>query len=45
MLSIGLNDVLIDPRLGYKQVFMNSSCESWALYKIRNRRGGLEYAN
>jgi len=45
MLSIGLNDVIIDPQLGYKQVFMNSCCESWALYKIRNRRGGLEYAN
>ena len=45
MLSIGLNDVTIAPQLGYKQVFMNSCCESWALYKIRNRRGGLEYAN
>ena len=45
MLSIGLNDVGISPSLGYKQVFINSSCESWAIYKIRNRRGGLEYAN
>ena len=45
MLTIVLNDVAVDPALGYKQIFMNSSCESWALYKIRNRRGGLEYAN
>jgi len=45
MLSIGLNDVAISSTLGYKQVLMNSSCESWAIYKIRNRRGGLEYAN
>ena len=45
MLTIGLNDVVISPSLGYKQVFMNSCCESWAIYKIRNRRGGLEYAN
>jgi hypothetical protein len=44
MLTLVLNDVLIDPTLGYKQVNMNSCCESWALYKIRNRRGGLEYA-
>jgi len=45
MLTIVLNDVLPDPALGYKQVFMSSCCESWALYKIRNKRGGLEYAN
>ena len=45
MLTIVLNDVLVNPVLGYKQVFMSSCCESWALYKIRNRRGGLEYAN
>ena len=45
MLTVILNDTVPDPILGYKQVFMNSSCESWALYKIRNRRGGLEYAN
>ena len=45
MFTITLNNVLSDPVLGYKQVFMNSSCESWALYKIRNMRGGLEYAN
>ena len=45
MLSIGLNDVFISPTLGYKQVYMHSSCESWAIYKIQNKRGGLEYAN
>jgi hypothetical protein len=45
MLTVVLNDVAVDPALGYKQVFMSSCCESWALYKIRNRRGGLEYAN
>ena len=45
MLALILNDVSADPYLGYKQVFMNSSCESWALYKIRKGRGGLEYAN
>ena len=45
MLSITLNDVAIDPVLGYKQVHMISCCESWAIYKIRNGRGGLEYAN
>ena len=45
MLSIALNNVHINPSLGYKQVSMKSCCESWAIYKIRNRRGGLEYAN
>jgi len=44
MLTLVLNDVVVDSGLGHKQVFMSSSCESWALYKIRNRRGGLEYA-
>jgi hypothetical protein len=45
MLTFILNDVEVDPGLGYKQVFMNTCCESWALYKIRKGRGGLEYAN
>jgi len=45
MLTLILNDVEGDSFLGYKQVFMNSCCESWALYKIRKGRGGLEYAN
>lgn len=45
MLTLVLNDVEVDAGLGYKQVFMNSCCESWALYKIRKGRGGLEYAN
>lgn len=45
MLSITLNNVVADPVLGYKQVHMISCCESWAIYKIRNGRGGLEYAN
>jgi hypothetical protein len=45
MLSITLNDVAVDPVLGYKQVHMFSCCESWAIYKIRNGRGRLEYAN
>lgn len=45
MLTVGLNDIDIDPTLGYKQAQMVSCCESWALYRIRNGRGGLEYAN
>jgi hypothetical protein len=44
MLTLVLTDVVVDSGLGHKQVFMSSCCESWALYKIRNRRGGLEYA-
>jgi hypothetical protein len=45
MLTIGLNDVAINPILGYKQTQLICSCETWALYRIRNGRGGLEYAN
>jgi len=45
MLTIGLVDVETNPQLGYKQTQMISLCESWALYRIRNGRGGLEYAN
>jgi hypothetical protein len=45
MLTITLTDVEVDPILGHKQVHMISLCESWALYRIRNGRGGLEYAN
>jgi hypothetical protein len=45
MITITLNDVEINPVLGYKQVEMICCCESWALYRIRNGRGGLEYAN
>ena len=45
MLTVGLNDIITDPTLGYKQAQMVSCCESWALYRIRNGRGGLEYAN
>jgi hypothetical protein len=45
MLTVGLNDIVRDPTLGYKQAQMVSCCESWALYRIRNGRGGLEYAN
>ena len=44
MLTLVLNDVAVDSGLGHKQVFMSSCCESWALYKITKRRGGLEYA-
>jgi len=45
MLSIDLRDIDINPVLGYKQADMRSVCVSWALYRIRNGRGGLEYAN
>ena len=45
MLTVWLNDIFSDPTLGYKQAQMISCCESWALYRIRNGRGGLEYAN
>ena len=44
-LYVGLNDVLPNPVLGYRQVEFFAVCESWALYKIQNRRGGLAYAN
>jgi hypothetical protein len=45
MLTVDLYDVEINPVLGYKQTEMVSCCESWALYRIRGGRGGLEYAN
>ena len=45
MLTIGLQDVPIDPQLGYKQTEMRSICISWGLYRIRKGRGGLEYYN
>ena len=45
MVTVNLFDVDRDPTLGYKQTQMTSCCESWALYRIRNGRGGLEYAN
>jgi hypothetical protein len=45
MLTIGLNDVDVDPTYSYKQTQMISCCETWALYKIRKGRGGLYYAN
>jgi hypothetical protein len=44
-LNVTLTDILPDPVLGYKQAEMFSICESWALYRIRNGRGQLEYAN
>lgn len=45
MITVGLNNISIDPTLGHKQAQMISCCESWALYRIQNGRGGLEYAN
>jgi hypothetical protein len=45
MLTISLTDVELNSQLGYKQTEFRSLCESWALYRIRNGRGGLEYAN
>jgi hypothetical protein len=45
MITVNLFDVERDPTLGYKQTQMVSCCESWALYRIRGGRGGLEYAN
>lgn len=45
MLTVDLYDVDANPVLGYKQTQMISCCESWALYRIRGGRGGLEYAN
>jgi hypothetical protein len=45
MLTIGLNDVEVNPVLGYKQTQLTCCCETWALYRIKNGRGGLEYAN
>lgn len=44
-LNVTLTDIATDPTLGYKQAQMISTCESWALYVIRNQRGGLVYAN
>jgi len=40
-----LKDVAVDPTLGYKLSYMTSLCETWGLYRIRNGKGGLEYAN
>jgi len=45
MLKLELSDIESDPALGHKQAQMISVCESWALYRIRGGRGGLEYAN
>jgi len=45
MLNLNLKNVAVNPTLGYKQTVFTSLCESWALYRIRNGNGGLEYAN
>jgi hypothetical protein len=45
MLSIRLRNIAVNPVLKHKQASMISLCESWALYRIRNGKGGLEYAN
>jgi hypothetical protein len=45
MLTFTLTDVLQDPVLRYKLSEFTSCGESWALYKIKKGRGGLEYAN
>jgi hypothetical protein len=42
---LDLLNVPVNTSLGYKQTEMTSLCESWALYRIRNGKGGLEYAN
>ena len=42
---IDLLNVPVNTTFGYKQTEMTSLCESWALYRIRNGKGGLEYAN
>jgi hypothetical protein len=44
-LNVTLADILPDPVLGYKQAEMITLCESWALYRIKNGRGELTYAN
>lgn len=44
-LNVILTDAEPNPELGYIQVQMITCCESWALYRIRKGRGGLEYAN
>jgi hypothetical protein len=45
MLNLNLKNVAPNPTLGYRQTAFTSLCESWALYRIRNGSGGLEYAN
>lgn len=48
-LNINLQNVTRNPTIsppdGYKQVQMFSVCESWALFRVKNGRGALEYAN
>jgi hypothetical protein len=44
-LNVVLTAAEQNPELGYIQVQMFTCCESWALYRIRKGRGGLEYAN
>jgi hypothetical protein len=45
MLTTTLTDIAINPTLRYKQMQMNSCCESWALYKIQKGKGQLQYYN
>lgn len=42
---VSLVDVATNPALGVKQVEMHSVCETWALYRIENGHGSLQYAN
>lgn len=44
-LTVGQNDILVNPELGQKQAELIVVCESWALQRIRDRRGRLEQAN
>ena len=45
MFTTTLTDISINPTLRYKQMQMNSCCESWALYKIKKGKGQLQYYN
>lgn len=45
MLTFALTDITPNPVLGYKQSYLFSICESWALYKIEKGRGRLLYYN
>jgi len=44
-LRIGLENVGINPVIGYKEIFMNSVVESWALYVVENGHGKLLFEN
>lgn len=45
MMTIALANIEINPVLRYKQSYLTTCCESWAIYKIEKGRGKLLYYN